>query len=141
VVRCQFSCQSLQNKASTRIRSQCINSKIRGTIYTILKPKKPLIQKSKNHETNNVHTQARISKLMCTHRSKKGRENLAPTSQKSQFWHTRRENGYYLLILREKYGIMGVYPGKTMDIMATFHHDRYFSHCCRRQVCLPIKLD
>lgn len=46
-------------------------------------------------------------------------------SPKSQFRQARREIGYYLLILRQKYGIMGVYPSKTMGIMATFHHGRY----------------
>jgi len=61
---------------------------------------------------------------MCTYKPKKGRETTASASPKSQFQQARRENGYYLLILREKYGIMGVYPGKTMGIMATFLHGR-----------------
>lgn len=62
---------------------------------------------------------------MCTDKPKKGRGNSASASPKSQFQQARREFGYYLLILRKKYGIMSVYPGKTMGIMATFHHGRY----------------
>jgi len=61
---------------------------------------------------------------MCTYRTQKNTGNIASASLKSQFEQARRENGYYLLILREKYGIMGVYPGMTMGIMATFLHGR-----------------
>jgi hypothetical protein len=61
---------------------------------------------------------------MCTYKLKKGRENTTSVSLKSQIWQARREFGYSLLILCEKYGIMGVYPGMTMGIMATFLHGR-----------------
>jgi hypothetical protein len=62
-------------------------------------------------------------KLMCTYLSRKEQENPALAGPKSQFQPIRREIGYYLLILREKYGIMGVYSGMTIGIMATFLHD------------------
>jgi hypothetical protein len=61
---------------------------------------------------------------MYTYRPQKNTRNTVSASPKSQFQQARRENGYYLLILREKYGIMGVYPGMTMGIMATFLHGR-----------------
>lgn len=60
---------------------------------------------------------------MCTYPSRKDQENPALAGPKSQFSQVRREIGYYLLILREKYGIMGVYPGMTIGTMATFLHD------------------
>jgi hypothetical protein len=47
-------------------------------------------------------------------------EHTAPARPKSQFQQQSRENGYSPLILREKYGIMGVYPGVTISTMTTF---------------------
>lgn len=57
----------------------------------------------------------------CAHNSsRKEQANSVSASPKSQFQAISREIGYYLLILREKYGIMGVYPEMIIGIMATF---------------------